>query len=377
MEQQNQAEVKACFKAFEQLDITPFDYVRGETANFSEICVFGAGWIGKCAASFLQEAGVRVDFVCDNDSRKWGRPVFNGIKCISPVELMTKKNCYIVVAMNRYLEILNQLKTMQHVVVFAKANYYRYKGQYLECLLQHQSEILEAANCFADDFSYQIFLMMLQQYATPSLFDRCWEKVFFHDEQYFPRDILPLTDEESFVDCGAYTGDSFLAFLRAVQRNFSKAYLFELGKENFQELNKTVQSLDMDVKKRISTYNLGVWDRYAQLPYDESRKDANNLTGLGNNIFNNYAEVDALDHVLKETPVSYIKMDIEGAELQALRGAADIIHKQKPKLAISMYHKLEDLWTLPLYIKELNPGYKLYLRTHTWLDQDIVCYAVQ
>jgi hypothetical protein len=69
-------------------------------------------------------------------------------------------------------------------------------------------------------------------------------------------------------------------------------------------------------------------------------------------------------------------MDIEGAEPNALRGAAGIIRAQRPKLAICVYHDFRHLWEIPLYVKSLNPGYKLYLRHHTPLEYETVCYAV-
>jgi hypothetical protein len=69
-------------------------------------------------------------------------------------------------------------------------------------------------------------------------------------------------------------------------------------------------------------------------------------------------------------------MDIEGSEPQALSGAEEIIKKQKPKLAISVYHKLEHLWEIPLYLKHIVPEYKIYLRHHSPLEYETVCYAI-
>lgn len=62
--------------------------------------------------------------------------------------------------------------------------------------------------------------------------------------------------------------------------------------------------------------------------------------------------------------MTLIKMDVETFEIKALEGARRIIIEQKPKLSISAYHYLSDLWEVPRKIRELVPEYKLYLRHH-------------
>jgi FkbM family methyltransferase len=92
-------------------------------------------------------------------------------------------------------------------------------------------------------------------------------------------------------------------------------------------------------------------------------------------------EVDivSLDEDIEE-PVNFIKMDIEGFELEALKGAARHIREKKPKLAICVYHKINDLWEIPFLIADLNPEYKLYLRRYHWMNEnsetESVIYAV-
>jgi hypothetical protein len=86
----------------------------------------------------------------------------------------------------------------------------------------------------------------------------------------------------------------------------------------------------------------------------------------------------SLDDFLSEKEqreITYIKLDIEGAELEALKGMKKIIATCKPKLAICIYHKPTDLWTIPLFIRSLNPSYKLYIRQHDRVHET-VCYAL-
>ena len=86
-------------------------------------------------------------------------------------------------------------------------------------------------------------------------------------------------------------------------------------------------------------------------------------------------QVTAMDEVIKDR-VSFIKMDIEGAELRALRGAKYLIQKYKPKLAISIYHKPEDIIDIPNYIVDLVPEYKFYIRQYSYGYCETVLYAI-
>lgn len=87
-------------------------------------------------------------------------------------------------------------------------------------------------------------------------------------------------------------------------------------------------------------------------------------------------ETAALDDVVGDRPVTYIKMDIEGAELEALQGAENIIRKQHPRLAVSIYHKPEDIWTIPRLLMKYYEGYWFYMRHYSFSWYDTVLYAI-
>lgn len=89
-------------------------------------------------------------------------------------------------------------------------------------------------------------------------------------------------------------------------------------------------------------------------------------------------DVAAIDDIVDpEDKITFIKMDVEGAELESLKGAKRTIQRDYPKLAICIYHKPEDMVTIPTYIKKLVPEYKLYIRHHTYHTEETVLYAIR
>lgn len=187
------------------------------------------------------------------------------------------------------------------------------------------------------------------------------------DNQYFSEDIIHLTEHEVFVDCGAYTGDTLETFTKK-QNVFKKYYALEPDKACFYALREKM-------REGVIHIPVGAWDKKENLRFSheggcgEIKKD-DNQEDLDSIL------VDRLDDLIEDVEdVTFIKMDIEGAEFPALQGASEIIKKSKPKLAICVYHKKEDLITIPQLIKNIEPEYKLYLRAHLPYVAEVVLYA--
>ena len=266
---------------------------------------------------------------------------------------------------------------VEDVLVMSDPNISRYKICDLDnsSLNAIKEKVHAIADMLQDDKSKEILSTILQCYATKNVFNRLWEKVFYGDEQYYPEGIVTLGEHESFVDCGAYNGDSLKVFLDKINRQFDNFYAFEMEHKNFEELTKFVENECAPFKDKIQLFNYGVWNERKKILISSDQ-------GMGSSILNlddkdgEQVELCALDEVIGKRPVTFIKMDIEGAEMEALQGAKNIIQAQHPTLAISVYHKYEDIYTIPLYIKSLVEGYKIYFRCHNYMGQDIVCYAV-
>ena len=191
----------------------------------------------------------------------------------------------------------------------------------------------------------------------------------FEKTQYFPKGIFELTDNESFFDCGAFTGDTIAEFLKATGGNYRHIWAVEPDKTNCEHLR---QYIDNEKLRHIDVINKGVYSHIGKLPFQETGSMLSMITDNSAHSI----ETDTIDHIAAGNPVTYIKMDVEGVEMQALKGAEQTIRAYKPVLGISIYHKQQDLIDIPTYIKAIVPEYKFYFRVHKKLAIDTVLYGV-
>jgi FkbM family methyltransferase len=192
----------------------------------------------------------------------------------------------------------------------------------------------------------------------------------YDDCQYF-NNIIPFGNNEVFVDCGSYTGDTILAFNKKVNGCYNKIYAFEPDDYNYAKLMETIIANKL---RNVEVVKKGCWSREAELSFTSDRGMSS--VDIDNIFNNNKINVTSIDNVVDIENVSFIKMDIEGAELEALKGASETLKRSKPNLAICVYHKPEDLITIPKYILEIVPEYKFYLRHHQYITWETVLYAV-
>ena len=194
----------------------------------------------------------------------------------------------------------------------------------------------------------------------PSIFDKI---------QYFPKGMFNLTSNESYFDCGAFTGDTIAEFLKASGGAYNHIWAAEPDSSNYKLL---MQYIEDEKLPDIDVVNKGIYGYAGKLPFQES----GSMLSMISEDSDNYIEVDTIDNIVDGKPVTYIKLDVEGAELMALKGAERTIREYKPVLGISIYHKERDLVDIPMYLKEIVPEYKFYFRVHKKLAIDTVLYGV-
>lgn len=187
--------------------------------------------------------------------------------------------------------------------------------------------------------------------------------------QYF--DLLVPGEHESFVDCGCYDAGTAFRFAGWCGGNgYDRIWCFEPDRASYARCRELCAGLrDCDV------YPYGVSDTAGTASFQSGLGEESRIMRAGGTGTDDAIETVALDSFLQGERVTFIKMDIEGAELAALRGAAHIIKEQKPKLAISVYHRPEDIIEIPGLILGLRPDYRLYIRHYSLLLNETVLYA--
>lgn len=306
------------------------------------------------------------------------------------------KNTIFLVIGSYYTEICMNLESMGF------KNFYVYSIQTFNHiwkyhqLLKSKNEVNEIYNSLEDDTSKKVIENILKTRITNNyrFIDQIQDKNL--DNEYFDKSIVPLHENETFIDAGAYVGDTLVKFLKNVNFKFNKAYLFEPDKNNYYMLKNQLQNnklLDVgegelaeinigNLKNKINYYNLGVFNEQTTLDFLGSIGVASHIAGnikMEEKIdekYNTSINLVKLDHFIDDSNITLIKMDIEGAEIEALEGCKDIIVNQRPKLIICIYHKENHLWKIPLYIKKLNLNYTFFIRHYGANLWDTICYAI-
>ncbi|MBP3594050.1 MAG: FkbM family methyltransferase [Lachnospiraceae bacterium] len=230
---------------------------------------------------------------------------------------------------------------------------------------EHQKKTAEIASLFADDFSREVYFSVIKYRMSHNPKD---VPLFSKHDQYFVKDIVPLTDKEVFIDCGAFDGDTMKDFIKATGGNYQSIVCFEPVEEFHKKLVKR------GAGKNITAICAGVYKESTTLQFNaEAGKGSSISAGAANTVS---VPVRAIDDVPECKDATFIKMDVEGSELEALKGAKQTILRNKPKLAICLYHKTKDYIEIPNWIHTLVPEYKLYARHHSFSINETVLYAI-
>ncbi len=229
-------------------------------------------------------------------------------------------------------------------------------------LEEHLEEIEKAYNSLCDKESKKVFESIIRFQITGDL-NLCFECESTKDEVFR---ILNLDENESFLDLGAYRGDTVQEFLQHVE-NYEKIIAVEPDKRTFKKLQTNCEDL-----KNCICLNNAIWSDNCTLNFDDNK-------GRGGSAKDNGIEIESIsvDFLTeKYGRFTYLNVDVEGAEGEMLQGATKALQQNKPKICMAAYHRSEDIFHLINRIKGINPDYKIFLRHHphiSFWDTNIYC----
>ncbi|MDR2600484.1 MAG: FkbM family methyltransferase [Oscillospiraceae bacterium] len=286
--------------------------------------LYGAGLLGKEISSLFPK--VYFMCICDSAEDKWG----------------IKLNGYTIISPNDMYKIYDDNNILICIIDETVANVVK------ETLIKHGVP------------NKRIIIYSNFQYKKS-------------EPLYFPRDInIPWNEKEVFIDAGCYNFQTSFDFIRNMKGKYKKIAAFEPNPEQYEICVEKARGI-----KNATVYECGLWNKSTILNFSSSKDKPMSSHFTDNNKETNIKiKAVKLDDILNGEEATFIKMDIEGAELNALKGAVQTILRYKPKLAICLYHKPEDIWEIPEYIINLRDDYKIYMRHHSVTNIDTVLYAV-
>ena len=297
----------------------------------SHCLIYGAGVAGHYLAGRFKRFGVKIDCFIDQDGSKGPVDKETGIKVITEKELTENIALY----SDKTLVVSYPVKPVAD----------------------------EVRKRLIDDIGID------EKNIIMGIYD--WRN---NQGQYF--DYFEARENEVFVDCGCYDGATCYNFAGwCGAKGFDYIYSFEADPKNYEKSKEILAPLGKcelfpygtaDVNKKVY-FAADAFETSCIISREEAEK--RNFEGVEE------IETVALDEVLAGKKITFIKMDIEGAEYEALLGARKLIMENRPRMAISVYHKFEDFVVLADLVLSMHPDYRIAFRHYGFDDLETVMYV--
>lgn len=233
-------------------------------------------------------------------------------------------------------------------------------------LVANLERLGRVAERLADDESRQTLLRLC---AFRLGLDMAFASFQSSEPHYFNALTLPPLQGKaiSYIDCGAYNGDTFAELVQQPGIDCRQAFLLEPDPDNYAALVHRIAGQH----PQAVCLPLAAADQYGILSFTSGQGEGSAI-GSGGDI---HIAAAALDQIVPQGPVDFIKLDVEGAEAMVLHGARHMIERCHPVLAVSLYHNPQDVWELPELLFELCPDHAIYIRQHCFNSFESVLYA--
>lgn len=362
------------------------DELKEALGRYDGVALYGAGSSGIALLLALRRAGIFPLCFADGAPGKWGTEVM-GLEVVPPEELARRfgANILVVVCINTdgqtYCRSFDEaLRQGGHSGVYERlrgcgcmnvVDYIALRRCFalfrrdntgnlpscpdVDCLVEHRENIERVYERLGDGQSREIYANIL----TFRLFGEGPEiQTLSQEEKYFPRELFALSDEEHFVDCGAFDGQTLRDLLARTGGRIGAWYALEPDASNYERLERFAAQLPEELREKITLSPCAVWSGESDIPLCALHGPGSFAAPYGGT----RVRATMIDKLLDGRRATAVKMNIEGSELAALRGAEETIRRWHPKLMIAGYHKTWDFWEVPELM--LEAGYSVYLRSY-------------
>jgi FkbM family methyltransferase len=354
-------------------------YFADRRAAAIVICGFGA--LGRVVSRIAQNANLEIAAITDNDPAKWTRSPEDGISVMSPADAVERYGGELPFVIGIYnssgpraqLELLGAKRVVSYPA-FCWA-YPEFAPRFMgfeapAWIYARRDRLRRAFDVLSDAASRSEFAAQVGWRCTLdySLLGGCHSGA----DMYFDPTVYRVNERETLLDCGAYDGDTLQGFLARSGGKFERICALEPDPENRAQLQAWTASLPAADRERITVLPYAVGERDEQVRFGDGQGVVSRIGDSNSGLSVDCRRIDSIATTLP----TIVKMDIEGAELGALRGAAATIAAARPILTLSSYHFTEHLWEIPLLIRELAPDYRISLRRYAAECWEMAYYGV-
>ncbi|WP_295557273.1 FkbM family methyltransferase [uncultured Hyphomicrobium sp.] len=339
------------------------------------ILLYGAGSAMPSILDKLEDAGFSIAGICDSNPAKHGTRFRDTYDIFALNDALGRfPDATFVISTPVYFDEIYQ-------ELVQKTDPDRVSDLDFECtrffkthelrnfVFRHQQKLEALLSSLADDASRDALMNVIKAHLTGDRKD--FQRAYTgKDDWYLFRSLLAPPAEAVYLDCGAYNGDTVRLFIETASKGYGHIYVFEpddamrLGLRHMASANPRISLIEKGVFREEGVVSFCSDGVFSAISTEENAEAAIRIP------------VTTIDAVLNGARADIIKMDIEGAEFDALRGAEQTIRAHKPKLAVCLYHKVEDMLRIPELLREYVPDYKLYIRHQSTTYTDTILFAV-
>lgn len=340
------------------------------------IILFGCGSGLESTRDDLRIYDTAIKYLCDNNPAKHGK-IIDGLEVISPDRLSEIKDVFVIITVGQTAavsQIIAQLeqRKIDHIglseftVLFLKNN---------------EDKTQKVLSILADEQSKIVYSTVIRGRLEKS--SKLFASIYSPDQYFYLPEFFKYDPQQDagiiFIDAGSFTGESIERWwIKYDVSTFTqKIYAFEPSPRNYAALQCRTNRLKNEwaiADDVLVCVNAGLGENTETAPFAGENLIGSSFVFSASNSGEN-AKVYSLDDFLNGAPATFIKADIEGYELKMLRGAKNTIQKYRPKIAICIYHKILDLYEIPLLLKEYVPEYKFMVRHHATTFAETVLYC--